>query len=113
MMSDLSRLTGEILELLKAGELEKALQLSGEARRRARADTLSARQLAVHEVTLGIVEVRRMREHILRQADTQPEAQRAYAREQLEKICRELYDPQIASLQTRKRAYSRPGNSAT
>lgn len=108
MMDDFSRLAADLVELLKARELDKAIKLAGDARRFARAEHLDARQLGVHEATLGIFEVRRMREQILRQAETQPEAERAYAREQLEKICRELFDVRIAALQTRKRELSRP-----
>lgn len=108
MMDDLARLTADLVELLKAQELEEAVKLAGDARRLARADDLSARQLGVHEATLGLIEARRMRDQLLRQANAQPEAQRAYAREQLERICRELFDAQIAALQTRKRELSRP-----
>lgn len=102
------QLASALIELLKARELEKALALARGARHLARAHDLQSRQLGVHEVTLGLVEARRMREQLLLQVEIQPESQRAYAREQLERICRELFDPQIAALQTRKRALSRP-----
>ena len=108
MIDDLARLTADLARLLKAGELDKALRLSGDARRVARVVTLEARQLGVHEATVGIIEARRMREQILRHADAQPEAQRVYARVQLERICRELFDERIAALTTRKRELSRP-----
>lgn len=107
-MDDLSRLAANLVELLKAQELEKAIKLAEDKRRLARADDLGARQLGVHEATVGLIEARRMREQLLRQADTQPESQRAYARGQLERICRELFDARIAALRTRKRELSRP-----
>lgn len=108
MIDDLASLAADLTRLLKAGELDKAFKLSSDARRLARVVTLEARQLGVHEATIGLVEARRLREKILRQADEQPEAQRAFARAQLERICRELFDERIAVLQTRKRELSHP-----
>lgn len=107
MTPEFVRLAASLVELLKAQELEKAVALACSARQLARAQDLQGRQMGVHEATLGLVEARRMREQLLRQADMQPQPNRAYAREQLERICRELFDPQIAALQTRKRALSR------
>lgn len=108
MIDESVRLANALIELLQARELEKALALARGARHLARSQDLESRQLGVHEATRGLVEARRIRERLLLQAETQPESQRAYAREQLERICRELFDPQIAALQTRKRLLSRP-----
>lgn len=107
MIDESVRLATALIELLKARELEKALALARGACHLARAQGLQSRQHGVHEATLGLVEARRMREQVLLQVEMQPESQRAYAREQLERICRELFDPQIAALQTRKRVLSR------
>jgi hypothetical protein len=108
MTDGLSRFGAELIELLKAHELDKALKLAANARHFARAGDLEARQRGVDEASRGIRAAREMRARILQQAENQPDAQRAYAREQLERVCRELFDPQIANLQTRKRELSRP-----
>lgn len=110
-MDDFSRLSAELMELLKAHELDKALKLAADARHVARTSSLAARQQGVHEATLGIIEARKMRALVLREAEMQPEEQRVYAREQLERVCRELFDAQIAILQTRKRELSRPSRN--
>lgn len=108
MINDVVGLAGELTNLIKAHELEKATLLAASALRQARASDFDLRQTSVHQVTLSLVELRRQRERLHDAVATLPEMEKLLAQTQIEKICRQLFDNEIAALQTRKRQMSRP-----
>ncbi|TCG09294.1 hypothetical protein BZM27_06545 [Paraburkholderia steynii] len=109
MSNDLAVVAAEIVALIKSLELEKARRLAMERRREAAVWEFGARQKSVHELTLAIVEAKRQRERVMRTVDDLPQAQRLFAKAQVEAICREFFDAEIAEWATRKRELSRPG----
>ncbi|WP_442809185.1 hypothetical protein [Trinickia soli] len=108
MIADLPTVAGELVELVKALQLEKARQLAQEARRVAVSSHLEGRQQTVHELTLAIAEAKRQRARLFQEVVALPESQRLFARAEVENICRSLFDAEIALLTTRKRQLSRP-----
>lgn len=108
MINDLVRLSGEVTNLIKGRELEKAALLAADALRSERASSLVSRQAAVHEATLALAELRRQRERLHAVVAALPEAEQAFAQSQIEQVCQQLFDTQIAALQSRKRELSRP-----
>lgn len=99
---------GELVRLLKSRELEKASLLAATALRTARLTNLRSRQDNVHEITLNIAELRQQHDHLKKAISALPEAERCLAWVNIEEIYRQLFDGEIAVLQTRKRQLSRP-----
>lgn len=109
MSNDLAIVAGELVALIKALELEKARRLAVERRREAAVREFGARQKSVHELTLAIVEAKRQRERVMRAVDDVSQAQRLFAKAQVEAICREFFEVEIARWTAKKRELSRPG----
>ncbi|MBN3787218.1 hypothetical protein [Burkholderia sp. Ac-20353] len=108
MIADLPAIAADLVELVRALELERATQLAQAARRDAHRAHFEDRQQTVHALTLAIAEAKRQRAKLLSTVDALPPAEQARARHTVEAICRSLFDEQIASLATRKRQVSRP-----
>lgn len=108
MINDVVYFAGEIANLIKAFELEKAALLAADALRMARTTDLGTRQASVHQITLNLAELRRQRERLHDAVEALPDAEKRFARAQIEEICRHLFDGEIAALQTSKRQLSRP-----
>ncbi len=108
MINDVVGLVGELTNLIKACELEKATHLAASAMRQLRASNLDSRQASVHQVTISLVELRRQRERLHDVVATLPESEKLLAQTQIERICRDLFDNEIAALQSRKRQLSCP-----
>jgi hypothetical protein len=111
VISDLSSVAASVVELIKAQELEKARQLVLNRHRAALGSHFEARQQGVHELTLAIVEAKKQRSRVMQAVDGLPAEQQLLARVQVEAMCRDLFDGEIASLTSRKRQLSRPGGS--
>jgi hypothetical protein len=112
VISDLSRLAAQLVELIKMQELDKARQLVQDARRAGAGSDFRARRQTVHELTLAIADAKRQRARLFLAVDALPDSQRLFARAEVENICRSLFDAEIASLTTRKRQLSNPARQA-
>jgi hypothetical protein len=109
MIEDISAIAMELVELIKARQLETARQLVHASRRTALGAHSHERQRSVHEITLAIAEAKKQRVRLLREVEALPEAEQQFARIEIEGICSRLFDEEIARLTTRKRQLSRPG----
>jgi hypothetical protein len=108
MIEDIFQVTTALVALIEAQELEKAKQLAQRANQSARTYDFKSRQLAVHEVTRCLKEAQGQREKLLQAVEALPGTQKLFARAQVEAICRDLFDGEIAWLRTRKRQLSQP-----
>ena len=109
MIADISTIAMELVELIRARQLETARQLVHASRRTALGAHSHERQRSVHEITLAITEAKKQQARLLREVETLPESERQFARVEIEIICSSLFDEEIARLTTRKRQLSRPG----
>lgn len=108
MIADFSSVAVDLVELVRALEIERATQLAQAARRSAQQSHFEDRQQTVHALTLAIAAAKTQRAKLFDVVDTLPQSEQAHARHAVEGICRLLFDEQIASLVTRKRQISRP-----
>lgn len=108
MIADFSSIAVDLVELVRALELERADQLAQAARRNAQRSHFEGRQQTVHTLTLAIADAKMQRTKLFDAVDALPHTEQGRARHTVEGICRLLFDEQIASLVTRKRQLSRP-----
>lgn len=108
MIEDFSSIAAEVVNLIKAQQIEKAAQLVQKVRRTALTMDFKERQQTVHEVTLALIEARTQRDKVAQVVNGLPQGHLTIARVQVEQICRELFDTQILELQAKKRQLSRP-----
>jgi Mg/Co/Ni transporter MgtE len=108
MIQDFSRVAAEVMNLIKAQQIEKAAQLVRKAHHSALTTSFKERQQTVHEVTLALAEARAQRSKVVQAVNELPPEQQFFARTQIEQICRALFDVQISEMQMRKRQLSRP-----
>ncbi|RQR46238.1 MULTISPECIES: hypothetical protein [unclassified Burkholderia] len=108
MIADFSALAVDLVELIRALELERAAQLAHAARRDAQRAHFEDRQQTVHALTLAIAAAKMQRTKLFDAVAALPPAEQSRARHAVDDICRVLFDEQIASMVTRKRQLSRP-----
>ncbi|AOK06575.1 hypothetical protein KDW55_10835 [Burkholderia sp. AU19243] len=108
MIADLSAIAVDLVELIRALELERADQLAQTVRRDAQRAHFEGRQQTVHALTLAIANAKMQRTKLFDAVATLPPSEQSRARHAVEGICRALFDEQIASMVTRKRQLSRP-----
>jgi len=109
MIGDISQLVGDLVGLLKAGEVDAAARRIEEARRADSAATFEGRQITVNALTRALHQAQRQRERLAAIVAALPENERAFAKVQVEEICSMLLDDKIARLRAEKRRLSRPG----
>lgn len=109
MIDDLPALASALITLIQAQELEKAQRLVCQARRAAAVADLAGRQRHVHTITLAIAEAKRQRARVVHALEQYfPDAQVVSSRAGIDKLCRDLFADEIASLTTMKRRCSLP-----
>jgi hypothetical protein len=113
MIGDISQLVGDLVGLLKAGEVDAAARRIEEARRADSAATFDVRQITVNALARALHQAQRQRERLAAIVATLPENERAFAKVQVEEICSMLLDDKIASLRAEKRRLSRPGGEGS
>jgi hypothetical protein len=109
VIDDLVKFVGDLVSLMKAGEVEEAAHRVDKALRTQSVLTFKGRQDAVGAVTRTLHLAQRQRDLLLATVASLPERERAFARIQIEDICLALIDSEIASLREKKRQFSRPG----
>jgi hypothetical protein len=110
-MDDLPTLAADLIELIRARELETASARLHAVRRRTLDEQTRDRRRSVHEVTLALVEAKKQRTRLMREFEALPETERHFARFEFDAMCRILFDEEIAWLTTRKRQLSAPGGA--
>ncbi len=98
----------EMVVLVKAYEIEKAVRLVDEAQFEARAESFAARQETIHVVSLALFEAQKQRDSLFLVIDGFAERERLFARAQILKICQTAIDPYISNLRIQKRRLSKP-----
>lgn len=101
-------LVGDLIGLIKAGEIDAAIKKIGEAETRHVHEVFVGRQLAIDEVNRQIQKLLAQKILLTQAIKNLPDSEKVFAEAQIENICSEFLDICIAQLRNRKRELSRP-----
>lgn len=100
-------LVGDLIGLIKAGEIDSAIKKIGEAEIRHAHEVFVGRQLAIDEINQQIRKILMQKKLLNQTIENLPESEKIFAEAQLYAICSEFIDKQIAQLRFQKRKFSR------
>lgn len=101
-------LVGDLIGLIKAGEIDAAIKKIGEAEIRRVDEVFLGRQLAIDEINRQIQKLLIQRNLLIDTIKNLSETEKIFAQAQIETICSEFIDRHITQMRNRKRHLSRP-----
>lgn len=106
--SDFIILMREMVQLVKAQEMEKAVNMLNKAQNEASTLSFSSRQETIHHLSFALFEAQKQKEALLLAIDDFADREKIFAQAQIKKICQIIIDPYIVHLRDQKRRLSKP-----
>lgn len=109
MIGDICQFVGDLVGLLKAGEVDEAARVVNEASKMRSVRLFDCRQATVSAINRTLLNLQRQRDELVAAVERMPERERMFARVQVEEIASMILDGEITRLKAEKRRLSRPG----